>query len=66
MSSEPDGVMSDAELQAWATGLMREHDPANQGHGYERCALCHFTRHPCDAYDAAFAILGLLERVSHV
>ena len=44
--------------------ILNEHDPAQQpGNNYERCALCHYTRHPCDTYWVAEALLEALEHV---
>ena len=61
--------MSDAtmlegdDLRAFAQDELDRHTPANQeNNGYERCALCHYTRHPCDVYDLAAAVLRLLNR----
>lgn len=36
------------------------HDPLKQNEYPGRCALCQFTRHPCDAYIAAEIGLELL------
>jgi hypothetical protein len=57
--------VTDDELQDYAAGLQREHDPTNQKHNYERCELCGFTHHPCDVYDLATAVLALLDRGDH-
>lgn len=36
--------------------------PAQQeDNGYERCAHCHYTRHPCSVYDLATMVLSLLD-----
>lgn len=44
--------------------LRDEHNPANQdGHGYERCELCHYTRHPCDTYDLASDWIAMREAI---
>lgn len=43
---------------------LSHHSPENQTHGYDRCELCNFTRHPCDMYDAADLILKLVEVTS--
>jgi len=52
------------QLREFAQAMLTSHDPANQeDNGYERCALCHFTRHPCDVYDLAAAVLRLLDRL---
>lgn len=52
--------MNDAELRAWVLSVQRAHDPAKQEHPYSRCALCGFTRHPCDVYELAEELLGRL------
>lgn len=32
--------------------MRRRHNPRHQeGNGYDRCALCDYTRHPCDVHD---------------
>ena len=55
--------MSDDDLRLFAQATLNDHTPANQGDNpYERCALCHYTRHPCDPYDLAAAVLWLLDR----
>ena len=57
--------MTDEELRKPQAGhVAAEHDPKNQNHGYERCALCGYVRHPCDTYDLAVAVLDLLDRVA--
>ena len=51
------------DLRAFAQDELDRHTPANQeNNGYERCALCHYTRHPCDVYDLAAAVLRLLDK----
>jgi hypothetical protein len=62
-------MMSDAtllegdDLRRFAEDEIARHTPANQpNNGYDRCAECHFTRHPCDVYDLAAAVLRLLDR----
>jgi hypothetical protein len=55
--------MSDDDLRKFARAALNEHDPEQQpGNSYERCALCHYTRHPCDVYDLAHYVLVLLDR----
>jgi len=50
------------DLFVEATAVLGAHDPELQpDNGYLRCALCHYTRHPCDAYAMAAAVLVLLE-----
>lgn len=50
------------EMREYATAARAQHDPANQeGNPYERCELCHFTRHPCDVHDLASMVLALLD-----
>ena len=57
-----DDVMSMDELRQYATFAMAQHDPAQQeGNGYNRCEHCHYTRHPCDVYELASAVLRLLD-----
>jgi len=59
-------MLEDADLRQFAQDELDRHTPANQEHnGYERCALCHFTRHPCDVYDLAAAVLRLLDRLDN-
>jgi hypothetical protein len=54
---------SDDELRREAIATRDAHDPTKQpDNGYMRCALCHYTRHPCDAYDMADIVLRLLDR----
>jgi hypothetical protein len=49
------------ELRAYALDEQRLHDPHNQADNpYERCALCHYTHHPCEVHDLATAVLTLL------
>ena len=48
--------------RAEAEGVRDTHDPTKQGHGYNRCEHCHYTSHPCDAYDMADAVIRLLDR----
>lgn len=50
------------DLRRFALDCQQQHDPAQQeDNPYDRCALCHFTRHPCDVYDLATAVLWLLD-----
>lgn len=54
---------TDAEVRADAHAVRDAHDPKLQkDNPYERCSLCHFTRHPCEAYEMADAVLRLLHR----
>jgi hypothetical protein len=55
--------VTDQELRAWALDVQMLHDPAEQGHGYQRCEHCAFVRHPCDVHELASAVLGLLDRL---
>jgi hypothetical protein len=56
--------MDDHDLRVFARAALNEHDPTQQpGNPYERCALCHYTRHPCDVYDLAHYVLQLLDRL---
>jgi hypothetical protein len=53
-------------LRTEALAIRTAHDPEHQDdNGYERCAICHFTRHPCDAFDMADQVLGLLNQIEH-
>ena len=53
--------MTDDELRQYAEAERDLHDPAQQDDNpYERCALCHYTRHPCSVYDLATEVLRLL------
>lgn len=53
-------------LRRFALLVQREHDPAQQDAGYHgRCAVCGFTRHPCDTYSLASAVLDLLDGKHH-
>ena len=55
--------LTDDELRRYALDEQRLHDPARQeGNPYERCELCHYTRHPCSTHDLATAVLQLLDR----
>ena len=57
-----DDVMSTDELRQFATFARSQHDPAQQADNpYQRCSLCHYTRHPCDVYELADAVLRLLD-----
>lgn len=67
--------LSDDDLRTFARAAIDQHTPANQrlqgGEGvgdnpYDRCALCHFTRHPCDVYDLAAAVLRLLDEIERL
>lgn len=51
------------DLRRYALVTQRQHTPENQGkdHWPNRCALCHYTSHPCDVYDLATAVLWLLD-----
>lgn len=57
-------AMDDDELRMFATYMLNEHTPSGQGHSYNRCALCGYTRHPCDTYDLAAHVLALLDRLA--
>lgn len=53
------------EMRLYAEGVRDQHTPSNQeGNGYDRCAHCHYTRHPCDTYDLASMVLALIERIT--
>jgi hypothetical protein len=51
------------DLRRYALHEQRNHDPAQQGDASwpDRCMHCHYTRHPCDVYDLASAVLWLLD-----
>ena len=55
-------IMDDDQLRREALGVRDTHDPAKQDHNYDRCEHCHYTSHPCDAYDMANTVLELLDR----
>ena len=64
-----DDYESDDALRRYALETQRMHDPAQQGDVIAsiepfpgRCALCHYTRHPCDVYELASVVLALLDR----
>ena len=56
-------MLTDEELRIEATYTRDLHDPANQSHNYDRCGQCAFTRHPCDTFVMAEAVLELLDRI---
>ena len=56
------GYDTDDQVRRYALDEQRLHNPKNQGHGYDRCEHCHFTRHPCDVYELASVVLFLLDR----
>lgn len=50
------------EVRLYAEGARDQHTPSNQqDNPYDRCAHCHFTRHPCEVYDLASLVLALIE-----
>jgi hypothetical protein len=50
------------EVRQYAESERDLHDPAQQEHnGYERCAHCHYTRHPCSVHELATIVLALLD-----
>ena len=54
--------LSRDELRAYALDEQRLHTPAQQtDNPYDRCALCSYTRHPCEVHDLASAVLSLLD-----
>ena len=55
----PWGSRDDLRRQALQEQFL--HDPSKQGHGYDRCEHCHYTRHPCSVHDLAAAVLWLLD-----
>jgi len=62
IASEP--RYDDDDLRGFALEAQLQHDPTQQdGNPYKRCEHCHYTRHPCDVYDLATAVLALLDRV---
>lgn len=50
-----------AALALLALEIRTAHDPTTQANGYARCELCHYTRHPCDAFEMADGVLSLLD-----
>ena len=59
---------NDDALRIEALAIRTAHDPEHQGDDAwpERCALCHYTRHPCDTYDMADQVLALLDRIAGI
>ena len=54
---------TDDELRQFALEEARLHDPAQQDDNpYDRCAHCHYTRHPCSVFELAQIVLALLDR----
>jgi hypothetical protein len=61
-SDRAEPLFNDDELRREAIATRDAHDPSKQADNrYNRCSLCHYTRHPCDAYDMADAVLRLLD-----
>jgi hypothetical protein len=57
-------TQTDEALRHQAEEARRMHDPANQVDTYAgRCSLCSYTRHPCEIYDLADEVVGLLDRL---
>ena len=58
-----DGIeWTEDEAREYAESERALHDPARQeDNGYERCALCHYTRHPCSVYELATIVVALLD-----
>lgn len=54
------------QQMALARDTMKQHDPANQDHGYERCEHCNYVRHPCEAYELAELLVKALERLDEL
>lgn len=52
------------QLREYATNVRDAHDATKQDHGYERCELCGYTRHPCETFDMASAVLVLLDKAA--
>lgn len=49
------------ELRRFAVYLLFAHYPPKQAdNGFDRCAVCSYTRHPCDVFDLAASVLHLL------
>jgi len=62
MADEPPCVTRD-DLRRLALHVRRDHDPAQQtDNGYERCALCNYSRHPCTTFELADAVLTFLDQ----
>lgn len=54
-------IYSPEQLEEYARSVLDHHDPEQQdSNGYERCAECHYTRHPCEVFEMASAVLTLL------
>lgn len=56
-------IRPDARRRAALVVLRDAHDPALQPHTYDRCALCSYTRHPCDVHELTDELLGLYDRL---
>lgn len=59
------GYDNDDQLRRYALDEQRLHDPEQQDQSAafpNRCAHCHYTRHPCDVHELATAVLWLLDR----
>jgi hypothetical protein len=55
--------LTDDELRRHALEIQMMHDPRKQENNpYGRCALCHYTRHPCEVFELATAVLQLIDR----
>jgi len=61
--NDPVALGVDPAIRAAVLETQQRHDPANQGDvGFPgRCALCSFTRHPCEIHELATLCLLLLD-----
>jgi hypothetical protein len=56
-------IQSRDDIRREALSVQRMHDPKQQvDNGYNRCMHCHYTSHPCDAYDMATTVLMLIDQ----
>jgi len=63
--SGPAPALDRDALRREALDAQMRHDPTAQQNGYQRCELCHYTRHPCEVYDLATTVLALLDEGQH-
>lgn len=64
----PHWTVTDARV--FAESMRRDHDPIRQTmsdgktpNPHDRCALCGYTRYPCDVYDMAALLLVALDEI---
>lgn len=53
-------------LRSWAE-TRDQHDPSKQDDNpYERCALCHYTSHPCEVYELVDEVLAAADEIERL